>query len=105
MNGHAQAALENAEGAEQARKDFAAGVTVNPFTNAGGWRRLAWQRQTELLTCRRDHDRAKCCWEHQVHLRPWNRSFLGITSCPVCNDEANAARRELASTSEEARRI
>jgi hypothetical protein len=92
---HAQAALENKEGAERAIEDFALGNTVNPFGaySGSGWRRAAWERQTEILTCRRDHDRARCCWEHKVHLRVWNLSQWGITSCPVCEVGANVERQ------------
>lgn len=96
-SGHAQAALEGKEGAERAREDFSNGITVNPFPRGGGWQHSAWDTQTGILRNRQDclaagHDRTKCCWEHDYHRTRWNRSYMGITSCPFCEERADEER-------------
>lgn len=98
--GHAQAALESKEGAERAQEDFRAGNTVNPFTKHEGWRMMAWNAQMERQINRRDciaaeHDRTKCCWEHDWHIQRWNKMSQGITSCPACFETAEIARKKI----------
>lgn len=90
--GHAQAALENKEGAERARADFEAG-TPNPFTKADGWRAAAWDAQTRRLVCLRDDDRTKCCSTHDRHLSfTGRRSQWGLSSCSLCEAEVDELR-------------
>jgi hypothetical protein len=92
-DGHAQAILENREGALRAIEDFKAGVTANPFPRGGGWQRLAWETKMEKLICRRDHG-IVCCQEHNQHLAGrFNKSHMGLTSCNFCEKEVEEERK------------
>ncbi len=97
--GHIQAALENKEGAERAREDFAAGIRSNPFGTyaENGWRGAAYDQQYKFLVnardCKANHPQNVCCWEHERHLKRWDTSQWGITSCPVCEDYAALERK------------
>lgn len=92
-NGHAQAALENREGALRAIEDFKTEVTVNPFPRGGGWQRLAWETKMAQLVCRRDHGLI-CCQEHIQHLAGrFNKSYMGLTSCSFCEKEVDKERQ------------
>jgi len=96
---HIQAALENKEGAEKAREDFAAGIRNNPFGDYSvqGWRQAAYDQQYKILVnaaaCKANHPQNACCWEHERHIQRWNRSHWGITSCPVCEEAAGIERK------------
>ena len=93
-NGHAQAALENREGALRAIEDFKAGIEENPFPVRGGWQRLAWDAKMTQLICRRDHGFV-CCQEHVQHIAGrFNKSYMGLTSCSFCEEEVDKERQK-----------
>jgi hypothetical protein len=100
-DGHARVALEAKEGAEKAITDFREGLNSNPFTRfSGQWN--AYRRQMDYSLNRRacreaGHDQADCCWEHDRHIRMWNKSQWGIKSCPVCEERAEIERAKVAS--------